>query len=151
MHWSVLIPPSLLLAIGAGPILISTASLEFISAQSPQSMKGFLIGIFFAIRSLFQILNSTVTLAFSMKRPWASGEVLEDPQVTNCGFTYFLFTIIVGLIGLLLFSVAAKKYKYRERDEGLFQQQIVEDIYEQYITQRHNIKSNIETFSSDEH
>ena len=57
MHWSVLIPPSLLL--GVGPLLVITASLEFISAQSPQPMKGFLIGIFFAIRGLFQFLNST--------------------------------------------------------------------------------------------
>ena len=54
MHWSVLIPPSLLL--GVGPLLVITASLEFISVQSPQPMKGFLIGIFFfAIRGLFSL------------------------------------------------------------------------------------------------
>ena len=142
MHWSVLIPPSLFF--GVGIVLVITSSLEFISAQSPQPMKGFLIGIFFSIRGLFQFLNSTVTLAFSFKHPWASGETLSDPPVTNCGFTYFLFTIVVGLIGLLLFSVAVKKYKYRERDEGIFQQQVVEDIYERYITQRHTM----ENFSS---
>ena len=146
LHWSVLIPPSLLL--GVGPLLVITASLEFISAQSPQPMKGFLIGIYFAIRGFFQFLNSTVIFAFSLKQPWASGEILEHPPVTNCGFTYFLFTTVTGLIGLLLFSVTAKKYKYRERDEGLFQQQVVEDIYERYITQDHSI---IESFSSDEH
>ena len=39
MHWSVLFPPSLLL--GVGPLIVMTATLEFISAQSPQSMKGF--------------------------------------------------------------------------------------------------------------
>ena len=53
MHWSVLIPPSLLL--GAGPILISTATLEFTSAQSPQSMKRFLIGIFFCYQRSFSV------------------------------------------------------------------------------------------------
>ena len=82
-----------------------------------------------------------------MKHPWASSEILEHPPVTNCGFTYFLFTIVTGLIGLLLFSVAVKKYKYRERDEGLFQQQVVEEIFERYITQDKNM---IESFSSDE-
>ena len=143
MHWSVLIPPSLFF--GVGIVLVITASLEFISAQSPQPMKGFLIGIFFSIRGLFQFLNSTVTLAFSFKHPWASGETLSNPPVTNCGFTYFLFTIVVGLIGLLLFSVAVKKYKYRERDEGIFQQQVVEDIYERCIAQRRFM----ETFSED--
>ena len=143
MHWSVLIPPSLFF--GVGIVLVITASLEFISAQSPQPMKGFLIGIFFSIRSLFQFLNSTVTLAFSFKHPWASGETLSNPPVTNCGFTYFLFTIVIGFIGLLLFSVAVKKYKYRARDEGIFQQQVVEDIYERCIAQRRFM----ETFSED--
>ena len=62
MHWSVLIPPSLLL--GVGPLIVMSATLEFISAQSPQSMKGFFIGFFFAIRGLFQFLNSIITVPF---------------------------------------------------------------------------------------
>ena len=140
MHWSVLIPPSIFL--GFGPVLIMTASLEFISAQSPQPMKGFLIGIFFAIRGLFQFLNSSVTLAFSLKHPWNSGKLLENPPVTNCGFVCFLFTIVLGVIGLILFSIAAKKYKYRERDEGLFRQQDVEDVYERYLSQAGNDSTN---------
>ena len=125
MYWSVLFHP--LLFFGVGIVLVIISSLEFISAQSPQPMKGFFIGIFFSIRGLFQFLNFSVTLAFSFKHPWASGETLPHPPVTNCGFKYFLFTIVVGLIGLLLFSVAVKKYKYRERDERMFQQQVVED------------------------
>ena len=118
MHWSVLIPPSLFL--GVGPLILMTSIFEFVSAQSPQSMKGFLIGLFFAIRGLFQFLNSIITFPFSLKHPWASGEMLEHPPVTNCGFVYLLFTCVVGLIGLILFSVAAKKYKYRARNEGMF-------------------------------
>jgi peptide/histidine transporter 3/4 len=133
MHWSVLIPPSLFL--GVGPLIVMTATLEFIAAQSPQSMKGFLIGVFFAIRGLFQFLNSIITVPFSLKRPWASGEMLENPPVTNCGFVYLLFTCVVGLIGLILFSVAAKKYRYRRRDEGMFRQMDIEDIFEREIEQ----------------
>ena len=133
MHWAILLLPSLLL--GVGPLLVITTTLEFISAQSPQSMKGFLIGIYFAIRGLFQVLNSIIIIPFSLKHPWASGEMLEHPPVTNCGFVYLLFTCVVGLIGLISFSVAAKKYKYRERNEGLFRQQNVEEVYERYISQ----------------
>ena len=51
MHWSVLILPDLLL--GVGPILVEATTLEFISAQSPQSMKGLLVGVFFAIGGSF--------------------------------------------------------------------------------------------------
>ena len=131
MHWSVLIPPNLLF--GIGPLIMITTTYEFISAQSPQSMKGLLIGVFFAIRGLFHFLNSVVILLFSYKYPWASGEMSSIPPVTNCGFVYLLFTCIMGLVGLILFAIAAKKYKYRERDEGIFNQQQVEEVYERYI------------------
>ena len=130
MHWSVLIPSNLLL--GIGPILVITTTLEFISAQSPQSMKGFLIGVFFAIRGLFQFLNSIVIIPFSLKHIWASGEMLANPPVTNCGFVYLLFTCVVGGIGFILLSIASKKYKYRRRDEGMFSQHNVEEIYDRY-------------------
>ena len=132
MHWSVLIPPSFLL--GIGPLIVITTIFEFISAQSPLSMKGLIIGVFFSIRGLFQFLNSIIVIPFSLKRPWASGEMLKNPPVTNCGFVYLLFTCVVGLIGLVLFSVAAKKYKYRRRDEGMFCQHNVEEIYDRYLT-----------------
>ena len=133
MHWAVLIPPNLLL--GIGPLLVIATTLEFISAQSPQSMKGLLVGVFFAIRGLFQFLNSISILPLSLKQPWASRELIEHPPVTNCGFVYLALTSVTGLIGLILFSLAAKRYKYRTRDEGMFRQQDVEEIYDRYITQ----------------
>ena len=131
LHWAVLIVLSLLLEVS--PLLTVITVLEFISAQSPQSMKGLLVGVFFAIRRLFQFLNSIVIIPLSLKHPWASGEMLENPPVTNCGFVYLLFTCVAGLVGLILFLAAAKKYKYRERNEGLFCQQDVEEIYNRYI------------------
>ena len=133
LHWSVLIPPNLLL--GIGPLLVVATTFEFISAQSPQSMKGLLVGVFFAIRGLFQLLNSIIIIPLSLKQPWASEGMLEHPPVTNCGFVYLLLTCVSGLIGLILFSVAAKKYKYRRRDEGMFRQQDVEEIYDRYLPQ----------------
>ena len=61
--------------------------------------------------------------------------MLENSPVTNCGFVYLLFTCVVGLIGLILFSIAAKKYKYRTRNEGMFRQMDIEDIFEREIEQ----------------
>ena len=133
MHWAVLFIPSLFLQ--TGPLLVIATVLEFISAQSPQSMKGLLVGVFFAIRGLFQFLNSIIIIPLSLKHPWASGEMLENPPVTNYGFVYLLFTCVAGLIGLILFLAAARRYKYRERNEGLFSQHDVEEIYDRYITQ----------------
>ena len=96
----VLIPPNLLL--GIGPLLVVATTFEFISAQSPQPMKGLLVGVFFAIRGLFQFINSIIIIPFSLKHPWASGEMIENPPVTDCGFIYLLFTYVVGLIGFVL-------------------------------------------------
>ena len=133
MHWEVLIPPTLLL--GLGHMLIIATTLEFISAQSHQSMKGLLVGVFFAIRGLFQFLNSIIIIPLSLNQPWASKEMIEHPPVTNCGFVYLALTSVTGLIGLILFSLAAKRYKYRTRDEGMFHQHDVEEIYDHYIDQ----------------
>ena len=145
MHWAVLIVPSLFLRIG--PLLIIATTLEFISAQSPHSMKGVLIGIFFSIRGLFQLLNSITIIPLSLKRPWAVGKMIEDPPVTNCGFVYLLLTFVVGLTGLIMFSLAAKRYTYRVRDEGEFRQYAIEEIYDRYITQT---VENTRDYSSDD-
>ena len=117
-------------------MLVIATTLEFISAQSPQSMKGLLVGVFFAIRGLFQFLNSIVIIPLSLNQPWASKEMIEHPPVTNCGFVYLALTSVTGLIGLILFSLAAKRYKYRTRDEGMFRQHDVEEIYDRYMDQR---------------
>ena len=145
MHWAVLIVPSLFLKIGS--LLIIATTLEFISAQSPHSMKGVLIGIFFSIRGLFQLLNSITIIPLSLKRPWAVGKMIEDLPLTNCGFVYLLLTFMVGLTGLIMFSLAAKRYTYRVRDEGEFRQYAIEEIYDRYITQT---VENTRNYSSDD-
>ena len=135
LHWSVLIPPNILL--GIGPLLVETTTLEFISAQSPHSMKGFHMGIFFATKGLFQFLGSiTVTITpFSLYHSFSIHSFNLIPSFISCGFIYLLFTCVVGLIGMVLFFVAARKYKYRERDEVTFCQSDVEEIYDHYLTQ----------------
>ena len=116
--------------------MVTATTLEFISAQSLQSMKDLLIGVFFVIRGLFQFLNSIIIISLSLNQLWASREMIEYPPVTNRGFVYLALTSVTGLIGLILFSLAAKRYKYRTRDEGMFRQHDVEEIYDRYIDQR---------------
>ena len=126
MHWSVLILPNVL--VGIGPLLVDTTALEFISAQSPHSMKGLLVGVFFAIKGLLQFLGSIIIIPLSLKQTWGA-------SIISCGFIYFFFICVVGLIGFVLFLVAAKKYKYRKRDDVTFCQRDVEEVYDRYITQ----------------
>ena len=125
LHWAVLLPPNILLGIGS-PIVMTTV-LEFISAQSPQSMKGLLIGMFFAFKGIFQLISTIVLFLFSTNRIWVRSRYIN--AVTNCGFGYLLFTCVAGLIGLILFSVVAKRYKYRERDDRPYDQSQIEEIF----------------------
>ena len=128
MHWSVLIPPNVLLAVGP-PIVIATV-FEFISAQSPHFMKGLLIGVFFAIKGFVQLISSLVLFPFSSDTIWSKGYIIDHPPVTNCGFGYLLFISVVALVGFCLFAVVAKTYKYRERDDRPYDFTMVEDIFD---------------------
>ena len=98
---------------GIGPLMTTTTTLEFISAQSPHSMKGLLVGVYFVIQGFIQLLGITAILPLSITQPWTS-------PVVSCGFVYFFFILLTRLIGLLLFIVTAKKYKYRERRPNFF-------------------------------
>ena len=127
MHWAVLILPNVLL--GIGPLIVTATIFEFISAQSPHSMKGLLIGVFFAIKGVFQVISSVMLFPFSADSIWARGHMSEHPPVINCGFSYFFFTFVVALIGIVLFSIVVKRYKYRERDDRPYDQSVVEEIF----------------------
>jgi peptide/histidine transporter 3/4 len=131
LHWCVLIPSSIFLSIG--PPLVTTTTLEFISAQSPHSMKGLLVGIFFALQGFFQLLGYIISLPFSITDSWTNSHPV--PSIISCGFIYFLATGIIGLIGFILFLIVAKKYKYRRRDDNNFNQIKIEEVYVRYITQ----------------
>ena len=131
LHWAVLLAPNILLGIGS-PI-VRTTVLEFVSAQSPQSMKGLLIGVFFAINGMYQLIGTIVLFLFSVNTIWVSKHV---KAVTNCSFGYLLFTCVVALVGLILFSVVAKKYKYRERDDRPYDWSAIEEIFYRRILTR---------------
>ena len=133
MHWATLIPPNIFL--GIGPLLVFISTLEFISAQSPHSMKGLIVGLSFTINRLFQLFGSIALLPFSSKGIWQSKHMKEHSPVTNCGFGYLSFVFVFALIGFILFLVAAKRYKFRERDDKPYDQRFVISIYDKYLNQ----------------
>ena len=50
--------------------------------------------------------------------------------------SYLLFTSAIALIGLILFSAVAKRYKYRERDDRPYDYTMVEDIFDRRYSMR---------------
>ena len=126
MHIGAIIVPTVMLNIGY--LLIQATSFEFISAQSPHSMKGLLVGVFFAIKGLFQFISAAAVVPFAIPRIWN-----HINPVTNCAFGYYLLNIIIASTGLVIFTIVIKRYKYRQRDERPYDPRYVEQYYERYI------------------
>ena len=104
-----------------GYILLYVAAYEFICAQSPHSMKGLLIGVFFAINGLFQLLSIVALfLPFTFWRP----------QFPSCSFGYYFVNIFISIVGLVVFTCVAKRYRYRQRDEPSRVYIYAEEYYE---------------------
>ena len=128
LPWAVNLIPAFLMQ--AGITLVITTSFEFISAQSPHSMKGLLIGLLYAIRGTFKFLGAISILPFSLKALWEGSYMKKHlPSITNCGFGYFLLNCIIGFTGLVLLTVAARRYRYRERDDPPYNQTTVETVW----------------------
>ena len=92
---------------------------EFICAQSPHSMKGFLIGLKSAIKGVFEMLAAIMVIPFSF---------IGTPFPT-CGMYYYIMNILIGFVALLIYVGVARKYKYRQRDEFCDIYQYAEEYY----------------------
>lgn len=170
--WGYLILPNLLYGL-ATPI-IYTGVFEFISAQSPKSMMGLLIGTFFFIVGLFTCLGTVVVVPFTQKglwkhtrittnasrlidpleytledieHPWGEG-VEEGEEGGNiprpwvsmaCEMWYMATVVVLGALGIAIFSLACRKYSYRKRDENPFSQACVEEIVTRGIEEDENL------------
>jgi peptide/histidine transporter 3/4 len=142
LHWGLLLIPGVLL--GLGPPLVMATTFEFISAQSPFAMKGLLVGVFLTIRAFFQLVSGTTLLPFAHGPLWNRPYLREHPPITSCGFGYFLTTFSIAFIGLILFLIVARRYKYRERDDRPYDQRFAVDVYGRYIEQAYS------SYSSDD-
>ena len=87
-----------------GYMLFYISTFEFICAQSPRSVKGVLICSFFAIKGGFRLLGDLVLYAPFLD--WHFSYTFP-----SCGFVYYLINAVLVLAGLVVFTIAAKKYQ----------------------------------------
>ena len=114
---------------GIASPLINITVLEFVSAQSPHTMKGLLLGVFYAFRGLFVTLGCVVTFPFAQEKLWGVHRGIFD-----CGFYYYFSNSVLGVIGLVVFLIAARRYRNRERDDPPYTHQYAEDYYSRYAS-----------------
>ena len=105
---------------GLSSLLVFMTMLEFICAQAPNTMKGLLIGIWYAMLSIqYMGINFVKTyLDESNNSEWCIYGGVK-------GLCIFL--------SIVLYSVVCKYYHYRERDEVVNEQAIIEDLYEREL------------------
>ena len=116
--------------IGIGSPLVTVTVFEFISAQSPRSMKGLLLGMYYLITGVYQFIGSVALIPFSvLHTKWAISSHV------SCLFGYLVLICVVGTLGLVLFLVASWWYKYRVREDRPYDQRFVVDIYDRYLDQ----------------
>ena len=112
--------------IGIEAVSLYVALFEFLCAQAPYTMKGLIIGLSFSAVALSSALTgATVT---TWVHAWS-----QPVTYPTCAFWFYLFLILVTVVGLVMFGIVAKWYKKRERNELLHEQRFVEDYYNKYI------------------
>ncbi len=117
------LPFTILVAVAQ--ILIIVFGFEFIVAQSPQSMKGLAIGLWFACYGVVQIASLNLDKPFSF--------VHESSSVLTCGFYYFLTKTLVSILLFVLYIFLAKRYTMRVRNKPINVHIIAEDHFLKYI------------------
>ena len=128
--WSLLIPSALT---GLALPITYISILEFISAQSPHSMKGLLLGAFYAVRGLFTVIGCVLVFPFANNsRLWEE----RDGELYDCGLSYYTGSVLVGVVGLGVFLLTARWYQYRVRGDQPYGPRYAEAYYEREATRQ---------------
>ena len=117
---------------GFGYMLVFLTVLEFICAQAPFRLKGFMVGIWYAMLSIkyfITIIDSFIVVYDPKERAWIIYE-----------------SIRIGIIGLslIIFGISCRWYRYRERDEVVNIQGMIEEIFERELLQNEEDSSDDE-------
>ena len=112
---------------GVSNFLIKPTAIEFTMAQIPISLRGTVFGVGITITIIGQVIYSVIILSWS--------KFNLNNVTPSCGFYFYLVQSILIMLLLVVFVIAAKRYKLRERERHVNIQAIVEEHYERYIDQ----------------
>ena len=105
---------------GLSSLLVSMTVFEFISAQAPRTTQGLLIGVWYATFSIRYLVVGILDNLIIERRSWLIYEGVK-------GFLIF--------VSLMLFSCVSRRYRYRQRDEIVNVQGMIEDTHERWLDQ----------------
>ena len=105
---------------GLSSLLVFMTVFEFICAQAPRTTQGLLIGLWYATFSIRYLLVSLVDVFLFDNTSWL---IFEGVKV---------FLILVSLV---LFLCVSRRYRYRQRDEIVNVQGMIEDTHDKWLDQ----------------
>ena len=100
---------------GLSYLLVSMTVFEFICAQAPRTTQGLFIGLWYATFSIRYLVVGILDNLIIERRSWLICEGVKG------------FLILVSLV---LFSCVSRRYRYRQRDEIVNVQGMIEDTHE---------------------
>ncbi len=123
---------------GVGWPIVNAAIFEFISAQSPHTMKGVLFGVFYFFCGFYNLLSILTVFPFTshLVDTWT-----KHSRYLECGFLYYIFNSLVGVAFIVASMVTYKYYKYRQREDKPYDQRYVVDYYSKYISRRNVVNA----------
>ena len=116
---------------GLSSLLVSMTVFEFICAQAPHTTQGLLIGLWYATFSIRYLLVDILNNVIIERRSWLIYEGVKG------------FLILVSLV---LFSCVSRFYRYRQRDEIVNVQGMIEDTHERWLDQEEQYMQEQRTF-----
>ena len=105
---------------GVSLLLVSMTVFEFVCAQAPRTTQGLFIGLWYATFSIRYLVVGILDNFITDRRSWLFCEGMKG------------FLILVSLV---LFSCVSRRYRYRQRDEIVNVQGMIEDTHERWLDQ----------------
>ena len=112
---------------GLAEVMVFTSALYLICCQTPTSMRGMLIGVFFLARGCFK---TAVSSFYSFASPF---------HCSSSHWSWFTLTV-VGAASIPVYVVVARRYKRRERQEIVNYRRMIESVIEREICRDKDIE-----------
>ena len=111
--------------LGISYFLIFPTAFEFTVAQSPEHMRGMMVGVCYSSLGIGSIFSRTLLILITT-------------------WYYYIIGSVLQLIILVVFVILARRYKYRVRENEVNIVQIVDDHYQRYMEQEDEYNRHIE-------
>ena len=121
LYWVLIID----FANGVGVVLVMCSLFEMVIAQTPNRMRGIMMGVVIVMLGFGTLCNAIFAKTFQQ---------LQSAS-PSCVFYYYLVLSLLLLLILIAFVILAKRYKLREKERHINIQAIVEEHYERYFDQ----------------